>query len=395
MLDSVSSGAANGVRGLNSHVTVDVGKVVQGIVRQILHELLGEDSSPHGSSDSITDGATNGGNHGLDGKNSGDISLGRHGHDGHLLADNEDTTTKGDEDLAHDNVADSNTGLTEVNHETNTENGKRDTEVERLPLETTVESDDDTHDDGNEARAHGVNVGDVGSVSDGLVEDDDEHGVEVVVPDVPGSVDTSNHGVGEEDGAVGDQVPGNKGNGRKVLLPDDKGNDEQATEDEEADSQRRLPGVGLVGVQGKGQEEQDETSADEEDTKDVELDGPVLDRLAEGSAALLARDHAGLLSLSLVVVEESSQRNGDDGVDDGPDAQTPAESETVEGALSSGTVGPDGGEVGRGGEGDHESSALQLRGVGDEDGGGEVGAAVADVVEDEGGRVGGDVGAGG
>lgn len=47
--------------------------------------------------------------------------MGRSSHNSHLLADDKGTAAEGNEDLAHDDIADSLVRLAEVNHEADTE----------------------------------------------------------------------------------------------------------------------------------------------------------------------------------------------------------------------------------------------------------------------------------
>ena len=57
-----------------------------------------------------------------EGEHGGDVLVGRGGHDCHLLADDERAAAEGDEDLAHDYVADALIGLPEVDHQADAEN---------------------------------------------------------------------------------------------------------------------------------------------------------------------------------------------------------------------------------------------------------------------------------
>jgi hypothetical protein len=67
--------------------------------------------------------------------------MGSGGHDSHLLTDNKSSACEGDENLAHDNEADIDVWLAEVDHEANAENCDGDTEVEGEPLEAAGVTD--------------------------------------------------------------------------------------------------------------------------------------------------------------------------------------------------------------------------------------------------------------
>lgn len=388
VLDAGAGRGADGVRGLDVDAAVDVGQGGLGVGGQELGQLLGEDAGPHGGGDGGADGLAHGGHHALHGEHGGDVLVLGHGHDGHLLADDEGATTESDEDEAHDDVANVDVGLTELDHETDTEDGDGDTKEDGGPLEASVVAQEDTEKDGPEGATHGVDVAHVGGVGDAQVVDDDTEGVEVVVPHVPGSVDGGHHAVGEEDGAVLDEVPGDEGDGRKVLLPDDEAANQQTTEDEEADDQGRLPLLGLVRVQGEGEEEQTNTGSGQDNTNDVKLLAVEDNVLDDATSVGLDVDKSSLDGLALVPVEESSQGRADDGDDNGEDTVSPSPAGTGQEAVAGVSVDP-GGDEPRGRDVcDGEGSVSQLRGIGDENGNGEVQPRVSSVVEDGSGAVG-------
>lgn len=197
----------------------------------------------------------------------------RDGHDGHLLANDESTAAERDENLAHDDEADVDARLAEVDHEGDTQDGHRHAEEAGQGPKTTPVVDHDTNNEGPEAGAYCVNVADIGRVGDGLVEDHDVQRVKVAVPNVPCHVERCHHGVGENHSAVLKQMPRDEGHGRKILLPETESNDEQTTEDEEADDEWAAPGISLVGVKREGEQEERQTGGQGQQADDIKLLG--------------------------------------------------------------------------------------------------------------------------
>jgi hypothetical protein len=130
-VDGITSRASNRVAVLNLEAAVDTGKVWQGARRQVSCKASWEDTGPDGTCNGRADSASDGNDHRFHGEESREVLLLGHGHESSLLGGNQDTTAKSDEDHAHDNVANILVGLTELDHKTNAEHGKRYTEEER------------------------------------------------------------------------------------------------------------------------------------------------------------------------------------------------------------------------------------------------------------------------
>jgi len=103
-------------------------------LRQEPQQVLPERPRPDRSADSLADGSADRGEHVLDGEHDGDVLVGGGGHDGDLLGDDQGAAGEGDEDLAHDDVADVDVWLAELDHEAGAEDCDGHAEVEGLGL---------------------------------------------------------------------------------------------------------------------------------------------------------------------------------------------------------------------------------------------------------------------
>ena len=354
---------------LNSQLGVDVHQVRQRVFREVLFQLDGKHARPDGRRDRPTDCAADAGEHALHGEDDRDVSLRRRGHGGHLLRDDERAARERDEDLAHDDVSDVDVWLAELDHEADTQDGQRHAEVQRDPLEAAGPTNHDADDERPECGANRVDVANIGSFRYGEVVDDLEERGEVAVPDIEGDEDGARQDARAQDGAVGQEVVRDEGNGCEVLLVQGESDDQDATNDDEADHEGRFPAVSLVRVEGEGKEEKRQASGDEQQADDVEFEKVVFERLCQSALALALWHDAQLLRLAVVPVEEGAQGSGHDGGHDGESAVAPSEAAgAFEEARCDGTADPDGCNVGRRDKGEHEGSILQSGGVGHEDG---------------------------
>lgn len=378
-VDRIAGRAADGVRALGDKVAVDGCEVVEGFGGQVRHEAGGEDAGPDGAGDGRADGGADGDDHGLGGEQGGVVLLLGDRHEGRLLRNHEDAAAKGNEDEAHDDVADVDVWLAEVDHQADAEDGERDSQDEGVHLEFSVVAEGNAVDQTAGAGAHGVCVVDVTGVKDGLVEHNDEHGVEVRVPDIPGGIQGEGHGVREDNGAVFEQVPGHERDWRAILLPQAERDNQEEPEDDEADDHGRLPCVFLETVEVEGQKEERETGGKDQQTDYVELNDVVFECLEEAATAGFLRDETLSASLPVVLGEEPDERRGNDRDDDCKHAESPLESHTIdsEDAGHCRGVHPCGDEPRRSDEAEEEGSVPKLGSVGDEDGDGEVNHVVA------------------
>jgi hypothetical protein len=103
-------------------------------LRQEPQQVFPESPSPDRGADRLADGSADRGEHVLDGEHDGDVLVGGGGHDGDLLGDDQGAAGEGDEDLAHDDVADVDVWLAELDHEAGAEDCDGHAEVEGLGL---------------------------------------------------------------------------------------------------------------------------------------------------------------------------------------------------------------------------------------------------------------------
>ena len=159
--------------------------------------------------------------------------MGGDSHGGNLTADYEGSTTEGDENLGHDNVADIVVWLAEVDHETTPEGDDWQTEVKRKPLEAAGVLNGDGDNDTPEAGSDGVDVEDVSGIADIDSMDNLQVGEEVSIPKVEGNEQDGVEEAGTDDGAVFHKLPWNEGLLAEPLLINDEECDREDTKDEE------------------------------------------------------------------------------------------------------------------------------------------------------------------
>lgn len=134
-------------------------------------------------------------------------------HRSRLRRDNKSTTSKGNKDLAHDQISDVGVRLPEMDHQTNSQNGHWDAEVHVEPLETSRPTHQSTDNKRPGASSDAVDVGHVGSVPNTQVEDNLKKRGEIAVPDVPAEKDENIHQRGAQHRPVSHQLEGYEGNG--------------------------------------------------------------------------------------------------------------------------------------------------------------------------------------
>ena len=192
-----------------------------------------------------------------------------------LLANDQGTTGEGNEDLAHDNIANVDIRLAEVDHQPSAKHGDGNTEVDGDPLEPASVTDGQTDNNGEQARSDAVDLSDVAGLGDGESVDDLEERVEVGVPDVEADEQSGSKNTGAHNGAVREEVIGDEGDGGELGLPDGEDDEEDDAKDEEADDDRGLPLQGLESVHVKSEQEEGQTGGDQKQTNGIELGGVV------------------------------------------------------------------------------------------------------------------------
>lgn len=192
--------------------------------------------------------------------------MGGDSHGGDLTTDDEGSTTEGDEDLGHDNVADIVVWLAEVDHETTSKGDDRQTEVKRKPLEAAGVLDGDGDNNTPEAGSDGVDIEDVSCIADVDSVDNLQVGEEVSIPKVEGNEQDGVEEAGTDDGLVFHKLPWNEGLLAEPLLINDEECDGEDTKDEKTQNRGTSPCVLLVASEREGKEEDGKTDSQEEDT---------------------------------------------------------------------------------------------------------------------------------
>lgn len=158
VLDSLPDRSTLGIRELHRERAVDGGEIGLRLFGEVLAQCLRENSLPDGGGDGEADAAADAREHALDGDDDGDVLVRDGGHGGGLLTDDDGAAGKGNEDLAHDDVADVDVGLSELEHQANTENRKGDAEEETDLLELSGATDPETDDERPEAGTDRVDI---------------------------------------------------------------------------------------------------------------------------------------------------------------------------------------------------------------------------------------------
>lgn len=173
-------------------------------------------------------------------------------HDIDLFTDNKRATADGNKNQTHSDIPGVGMRLAEMDLEPDAEDGDGDGEQDGVPFAAAVVAQDEAEDDGPDAGADGVDGRHVGGLGHGEVEGGLEELAEVLaVPDAEGGVEGGDHGVGEDDGAVFHECPGEEGDGGEEAFVDGEGDDEEAAGDEEGDDEWLAPFVRLVCVQAE------------------------------------------------------------------------------------------------------------------------------------------------
>lgn len=267
-----------------------------------------------------------------------------------------------------------NIGLTEVNHQANAENGDRDSKEEADGLELSGVANDEANQDCPQAGTivllaiqspiemasrlipYAIDVANIAGLRNVKPVDHLEETEEIAVPDIKADENRGSEDIGANDGAVREKGVRDKGNGRKELLPNGKHDESDESSNQEADDERRLPSIGLVGVDVEWEEEHSQSSRQNKQPDDIKFSTVVDQRLDKGSLAFSRADYAELLRLLVVVHEEEEQRQGDDRSDDGEATEPPSETRSVQKGTGDRTGEPCGNDVGRTTIGEDEAS---------------------------------------
>jgi hypothetical protein len=367
------------------------------VLRESLKKLLGKSGGPDSSRNTGSDTSSNGGEQSNESKDSSNVLVRRSSHDSKLLTDNKSTSSKGNEDLAHNDVSDGGVGLAEVDHKTGGHDVERNGEEQSKVLELASPLNEETDNDCEEAGSDGVNVVDVSSVTDGLVVNNlDVRGV-VGVPTVERDEDGARKSTGSENGTVGEELERNEGLASEVLLVETESDERNTSDDEHGDDGSRSPGLLLVVGEREGKKDKDESSTAEDDSNEVELPEVVGGELRNGLSDMVRvlLNEALLLGLNLVLEDNGEEGNTHDRENDGPNSVSPLPGGLLVKALSEGRSCEGSSNVGSQGETENQSTVLKGRRVGHENLENVGHSVESDPVEDLGSGVDRDVGTSG
>lgn len=228
----------------------------------------------------------------------------------------------------HDDVADVDVGLTEDDHERDTQQCEGHTEAEGLPFEISSISQDEAGDETPKAGSHAVDVEDVAALDDGQARHDLEERREEAVPDVEFDEKDRCDETATEDGAVLEQMERNERDRSKFPFPDDKADDDREANDEHRNHESRRPlliqSSSLVREQVERQQEESKSRNQQQQTEGIALNEVELDRLQDRAARISDWDETHVERFTLVVPQQNNQRQVEQRVEDGEDAESPA-----------------------------------------------------------------------
>lgn len=267
LLDSNASGAANGVAELGVETLVDVLKVGHRGVGEESEEGIGVGVLPDDTGDGSTHSITDGTDDVEQTQHSGDVLVVNGSQDRKLLDDDEDTATDGDENLAEDEVTDGLVGATEVDHQTLGKDVQGHSDPKE-PLEATGAADQVTNEEEQDTGDNVEDVADVSGLSDGEIVHDLQEGGEVVIPAVVAELVSSIQQTGTEDSAVPEEAELEQTSGSEFPLVDDEDKEQAEADHDHSNDVVSAPAVRGTAGDIEGQEEEDKTGGEEDETKD-------------------------------------------------------------------------------------------------------------------------------
>lgn len=167
----------------------------------------------------MANGTTETGEETEEGKHHGNTFSVGGSHDGHVLADDEGAASKGDEDLAHYNVADTFIFAAEVDHQAGAQEEEGQTEEKTGVLEVLGVADVDSEEHTPETGSDVVDVEHVPGHCDTKVVDDHQEIGEEQVPAVEGEECQGSHAAGPKHAALLQELVSNKLDTGAPLLP--------------------------------------------------------------------------------------------------------------------------------------------------------------------------------
>lgn len=149
-------------------------------------------------------------------------------------------------------------GLTEVDHETRSEEDERQSESQTSVLELLGDIDDDTEDGGPQTRADVVDLTDITSRTDRDVIDDHAEVIEVEIPAVVAEEENSRQGAGTQNRPVLEQTVLDEMRPGAVFLPQGKHEEQTEPDDDGGDKRSALVFGTPVGLEAEREEKENE-----------------------------------------------------------------------------------------------------------------------------------------
>lgn len=265
-LDSQALRRAHGVGELVVDDASNVLGLRQGALGEPLEKLVVEGVCPDGGRDGASEGAANVTGDTQDSEGGGNVLVVNSGEDTNLHAQNEDRSSNGDEDLAHDEITDGLARTTEVDHQTLGEDVQRDTDAKE-PLKATGLANTPTDDEQEEARDDVESVGNITSLGGAQVVDHLEERVEVTGPAVVADHVDEIQPTDTDDGSVSEELVLEEGLGGDEALIEAKDDEDNKASDDHGNDIRSIPTLGGHTGNGEGEEEDDSTSSEQQGTR--------------------------------------------------------------------------------------------------------------------------------
>lgn len=306
-------------------------------------QRIGEGVGVDGGSDGVADCTAETVEEAQDREHHGDAFAVRRGHDGHVRADDQRAAAEGDEDLAHDHVADVAVVActTEMDHEARAEDKEGQAEEETGVFEVFGETDPDTEDDAPEARADVVDLAHVAGHRDREVVHHQAEVVEVQVPAVEAEVGDCRETAGAQHGAFFEEVVADEVHAGTPFLPSSEDEEQAEADNHHGDEASGFVLCAAVLLKTKREEQKNPCGHQEASTNDctvriiLKITRKMIKRLTikfmdivnDGlkhrptTGFPLVKTH--LLCLSLVELEDNSQRSKDERLDNGKRAIRP------------------------------------------------------------------------
>lgn len=192
-------------------------------------------------------------------------------HDSHILTNDESSARKGNEDLAHDDVANAAIVATEIDGQACSQEHERKTKEQTGVLEVLGVADVKTEDNRPEARADVVDLAHVSGVRDGKVVDHNDKVVVVQIPRIEAEVDDRGQAAGTKNGTLLEEFPADELDTCELCFPSSKDEEQEESDDNHGDEGGAVVSSSTVGFQAEWQQEQDESGHQQETANDVKL----------------------------------------------------------------------------------------------------------------------------